>query len=146
MSLSLHSIQPQKGATKGKKRVGRGLGSKGTYSGRGVKGQSARSGVSGLQKLGIRQVMLATPKARGFKSNRPEAQVVNLGAISKQFSAGAKVSPEILLKKGLVGSTTLPVKILAGGNIAIAITLTDCHVSATAKEKIEKAGGTVVQR
>lgn len=144
MPLSLHSIQPQKGATKGKKRVGRGLGSKGTYSGRGVKGQSARSGVSGLQKLGIRQVMLATPKARGFKSNRPDAQVVNVGDLSKQFSAGAKVSPEILEKKGLVASAALPVKILAGGAITIAITLTDCKVSAAAKEKIEKAGGTIV--
>jgi len=144
MSLSLHSLQPQKGATKGKKRVGRGLGSKGTYSGRGVKGQSARSGVSGLQKLGIRQVMLATPKARGFKSRRPEAQVVNVGELSKKFGAGAKVSPDILVKKGLIASAVLPVKILAGGEITIAITLTDCKVSAAAQEKIEKAGGTVV--
>ncbi|TAL51133.1 50S ribosomal protein L15 [Patescibacteria group bacterium] len=146
MPLTLHSIQPQKGATKGKKRIGRGLGSKGTYSGRGVKGQSARSGVSGLQKLGIRQVMLATPKARGFKSNRPEAQVVNVGDLSKQFAAGAKVSPTILEKKGLVVSATLPVKILAAGTITIAITLTDCAVSVAAKEKIVAAGGTVVER
>jgi large subunit ribosomal protein L15 len=146
MSLSLHSIQPQRGATRGKKRVGRGLGSKGTYSGRGVKGQSARSGVSGLQKLGIRQVMLATPKARGFKSHRPDAQVVNVGNVSKHFSDGAKVSPGILEKKGLIVSSTLPVKILGEGEMTIAITLTDCHVSAAAKEKIEKAGGTIVQR
>ncbi len=146
MPLSLHSIQPQKGATKGKKRIGRGLGSKGTYSGRGVKGQGARSGVSGLQKLGIRQVMLATPKARGFKSRRPDAQVVNVGDLSKQFAAGAKVSPEILEKKGLIGSAALPVKILAAGTISIAITLTDCAVSAAAKEKITTAGGVVVER
>ena len=145
MSLTLHSLQPQKGATKGKKRVGRGLGSKGTYSGRGVKGQSARSGVSGLQKLGIRSVMLATPKARGFKSNRPKAQVVSVGDLSKHFGAGAKVSPEILVKKGLVMSTSLPVKILASGEITISIALTDCKVSAAAKAKIEKVGGTVVQ-
>lgn len=144
MSLTLHSIQPQRGASKGKKRIGRGLGSKGTYSGRGVKGQSARSGVSGLQKLGIRQVMLATPKARGFKSNRPKAQVVNVGDLFKHFSGGAKVSPEILVKKSLVVSASMPVKILAGGEIAIAITLTDCKVSAAAKEKIVKAGGTIV--
>ncbi|MBI4435039.1 50S ribosomal protein L15 [Candidatus Uhrbacteria bacterium] len=146
MPLTLHTIQPQKGSTKGKKRIGRGLGSKGTYSGRGVKGQSARSGVSGLQKLGIRQVMLATPKARGFKSNRPNAQVVNVGDLSKQFAAGAKVSPAILEKKGLIVSATLPVKILAAGAISIAITLTDCAVSAAAKEKIQAAGGTVVER
>lgn len=144
MRLTLHSLKPNTGATKSKKRVGRGLGSKGTYSGRGVKGQSARSGVSGLQKLGIRSVMLATPKARGFKSGRPKAQVVNVGDLSKQFAAGAKVSPEILLKKGLIGSTSLPVKILAQGAISIAITLTGCAVSGAAKEKILKAGGTVV--
>lgn len=146
MSLTLHSLQPQKGASKGKKRVGRGLGSKGTYSGRGVKGQGARSGVSGLQKLGIRQVMLATPKARGFKSNRPKTQVVNVCDLSKHFGAGAKVSPEILEKKGLIVSASMPVKILAVGGIAIAITLTDCAVSAAAKEKIHAAGGTIVER
>lgn len=146
MPLTLHSIQPQKGSSKPKKRIGRGLGSKGTYSGRGVKGQSARSGVSGLQKLGIRQVMLATPKNRGFKSGRPDAQVVNVGDLSKQFKAGAKVSPEILEKKGLIESTNLPVKILAKGVISFAITLTDCAVSAAARKKIEDAGGTVVER
>src|SRR3990167_180559 len=146
MPLTLHTIRPQKGASKGKKRIGRGLGSTGTYSGRGVKGQSARSGVSGLQKLGIRQVMLATPKARGFKSNRPRSQVVNVGDLSKQFAAGAKVSPAILEKKGLIVSAMLPVKILAAGAISIAITLTDCAVSAVAKEKIQAAGGTVVER
>lgn len=146
MPLSLHSIQPQKGATKGKKRIGRGLGSKGTYSGRGVKGQGARSGVSGLQKLGIRQVMLATPKARGFKSRRPDSQVVNVGDLSRQFASGAKVSPSILEKKGLIVSAALPVKILAAGTISIAITLTDCAVSAAAKEKITTAGGVVIER
>ncbi len=146
MPLTLHSIQPQKGASKGKKRIGRGLGSKGTYSGRGVKGQSARSGVSGLQKLGIRSVMLATPKTRGFKSRRPNAQVVNVGTLSKEFAGGAKVSPAILEKKGLIVSASLPVKILAAGAISIAITLTDCAVSAVAKDKIQAAGGTVVER
>ena len=88
--------------------------------------------------------MLATPKARGFKSRRPDAQVVNVGDLSKQFGAGAKVSPAILEKKGLIGSSVLPVKILAAGTISIAITLTDCAVSAAAKEKILAAGGTVV--
>jgi len=146
MPLTLHSIQPQKGSQKSKKRIGRGLASKGTYSGRGVKGQRSRSGVSGLQKLGIRQVMLATPKSRGFKSGRPDAQVVNVGDLSKEFKAGAKVSPAILEKKGLIESTSLPVKILAKGTISFAITLTDCAVSAAAKKKIEEAGGTVVER
>lgn len=144
MPLSLHTLSPQRGSKKAKKRVGRGLSSTGTYSGRGVKGQRARSGVTGLQKLGIRQVMLATPKARGFKSGKSRAQVVNVGDLAKHFSAGAKVSPVSLVKKGLVESATLPVKILADGEITVGMTLTDCKVSAAAKEKIEKAGGTVV--
>jgi large subunit ribosomal protein L15 len=144
MPLSLHTLSPQRGASKSKKRIGRGLGSKGTYSGRGVKGQRARSGVSGLQKLGIRQVMLATPKARGFKSGKPKAQAVNVGDLSRKFQPGAKVSPATLFKKGLIVSTSLPVKILAKGGISISITLTDCAVSVSAKEKIVKAGGTVV--
>jgi large subunit ribosomal protein L15 len=145
MSLTLHSIQPQKGSGKSKKRIGRGLGSTGRYSGRGIKGQKARSGVSGLQKLGIRQVMLATPKSRGFKSGRPKAQVVNLADLAKVFKAGAKVSPAILLKKELIQSTNLPIKVLAKGTISFAITLTDCAVSAAAQKQIEAAGGTVVQ-
>ena len=146
MPLTLHSIQPQKGSSKSKKRVGRGLGSKGTYSGRGVKGQGARSGVTGLQKLGIRQLMLSTPKNRGFKSNRIDAQVVNVGDISKHFTAGTKINPAMLEKKGLIESGHKPVKILAKGTIAISVILTDCSVSVSAKQKIEEAGGTVVAR
>lgn len=146
MPLSLHSIQPQKGSSKSKKRVGRGFGSKGRYSGRGIKGQKARSGVSGLQKLGIRKIMLSTPKVRGFKSGRPDAQPVNVGDLNKVFKAGAKVSPKTLLKMGLIESTSLPVKILAKGTLSFAITLTDCAVSAAAKKKIEEAGGTVVEQ
>ena len=144
MSLTLHSIQPQKGASKSKKRIGRGLGSTGTYSGRGVKGQGARSGVSGLQKLAIRQMMLATPKNRGFKSNRIDAQVVNVGDLSKNFKTGTKITPQILQKKQLIESAKAPVKILAKGAISISVILTDCSVSIAAKQKIEDAGGTVV--
>ena len=144
MSLTLHSIHPQKGASKSKKRIGRGLGSTGTYSGRGVKGQGARSGVSGLQKLGIRQVMLATPKNRGFKSGRIDAQVVNVADLSKNFKSGTKVTPQVLQKKGLIESANAPVKILAKGTISISIILTDCSISGAAKQKIEEAGGTVV--
>ena len=144
MSLTLHSIQPQKGASKSKKRIGRGLGSTGTYSGRGVKGQGARSGVSGLQKLGIRQMMLATPKNRGFKSNRIDAQVVNVADLSKNFKPGTKITPQVLQKKGLIESANAPVKILAKGTISISIILTDCSISSAAKQKIEEAGGTVV--
>jgi large subunit ribosomal protein L15 len=144
MSLSLHTLRPQKGSAKSKKRVGRGLGSTGTYSGRGVKGQSARSGVSGLKLQGLRHIMLATPKSRGFTSGYERAQVVNVDTLSKTFKAGAKVTPKMLAAAGLIRSVTSPVKILGAGTITFAILLSDCRVSASAKEKIEAVGGKII--
>lgn len=146
MTLSLHTLRPQRGSTKSKKRVGRGLGSTGTYSGRGVKGQSARSGVSGLKLQGLRQVMLSTPKSRGFKSGYEKAQVVNLDDLSKTCKAGVKVTPKMLEAAGLISSATSPVKVLGDGGITFAIILSGCGVSASAKQKIEAAGGTIVKK
>jgi len=145
MSLSLHSLQPKKGSRKSKKRIGRGLGSTGRYSGRGSKGQRSRSGgKSGLQLKGIRQVMLATPKNRGFKSGRLKPEVVNVSDLSKNFADGAKITPKTLLKKGLITNGDQGVKILGNGSISIKVTVSDCAVSGVAKTKIEAVGGTVV--
>lgn len=145
MALTLHSITPAKGSKKSKKRIGRGLASTGTYSGRGIKGQRARSGGrSGLQLKGIRQVMLATPKAKGFNSGRLKPEVVNVGDLSKTFAGGAKITPAALLVKGLITDGERGVKILGNGSISIKITVTDCAVSKAAQKKIEDAGGTVV--
>ena len=88
--------------------------------------------------------MLATPKNRGFKSGRIDAQVVNVADLSKNFKSGTKVTPQVLQKKGLIESANAPVKILAKGTISISIILTDCSISGAAKQKIEEAGGTVV--
>lgn len=142
MSLTLHNLHASKGSKKSKKRLGRGLASKGSYSGRGVKGQRARSGVSGLKKMGIRQNMLATPKVRGFRSPHPRLAIVNLSDLSV-FADGTKVSPKLLLKKGLVEDISSGVKVLAKGTVTARLTITDCEISASAKEKIEAAGGTV---
>lgn len=145
MSLSLHSLQPKKGSRKSKKRVGRGLGSTGRYSGRGIKGQRSRSGgKSGLKLKGLRKIMLSIPKKRGFKSGRLKPEVVNVADISKNFADGAKISPKTLLKKGLITHGDQGVKILGDGAIAIKVTVADCAVSGAAKTKIEEAGGTVV--
>jgi len=145
MPLSLNSIRPKKGSRKSKKRIGRGLGSTGRYSGRGIKGQRSRSGgKSGLALKGLRQVMLATPKQKGFKSGRPKAQVVNVSTINKTFKGGVKVTPKLLVQKELISTTAKPVKILGTGSIAIAVTVTGCNVSEAAKKKIEAAGGTVI--
>ncbi len=145
MSLTLHSIKPARGSRKSRKRVGRGLGSKGSYSGRGVKGQRARSGGrSGLQLLGIRPLMLKLPKRRGFGSLSPKPEVVSASALAKVFKDGATVTPKILLAKGLVGDTKNGVKILGGGELKMKLTVRGCAVSAGAKAQIEQAGGSIL--
>lgn len=145
MSLSLHTLKPSPHSKKSGKYVGRGLGSKGTYSGRGVKGQRARSGGrSGLKLRGFRKIMLSTPKLRGFSAKNPKAQVVNVGDLGKMFADGAKVTPKLLLAKGLISDANATVKVLATGDISIKVMVQDCLVSASAKAKIEQAGGSVV--
>ncbi|MEK9155203.1 MAG: 50S ribosomal protein L15 [Patescibacteria group bacterium] len=143
MAISLHTLRSALGAKRGKRRVGRGLGSRGTTAGRGQKGQSARSGVGGLKRLGMRSLMLATPKLRGFKSIAPEVQAVNIGVIAGKYIAGEFVTPSTLMKKGLITDKTLPVKVLGSGDISVAVTVKNCAVSASAAEKISKAGGSV---
>ncbi len=143
MAISLSTLRSALGAKRNKRRVGRGLGSRGTTAGRGQKGQSARSGVGGLKRLGMRSLMLATPKMRGFKSLTPKVQTVNLESITSKYIAGEYVTPATLVKKGLVLSKTSPVKILGNGDITIAVTVKNCTVSASAAEKITKVGGTV---
>lgn len=120
MSLSLHTIKPATGATRKKKRIGRGLGSgHGAYSTRGVKGQRARAGVSNLKRLGLRPILLHIPKKRGFKSDKPKNQIVKLIDINKNFVDGDLVNPKILLKKGLIDNLKVDVKILSDGRTAL---------------------------
>ena len=143
MAISLSTLRPALGAKRSKRRVGRGLGSRGTTAGRGQKGQSARSGVGGLKRLGMRSLMLATPKMRGFKSLAPKAQTVNLETIASKYIAGEYVTPVTLMRKGLILDKTAVVKILGNGELTVAVTVKNCLVSASAAEKIAKAGGTV---
>jgi len=118
MALSINNIKPKKGSTKKRKRVGRGnAAGQGTYSGRGLKGQKARSGVSNLKRLGMKQVLLRAPKKHGFSSLKPKKQIVNLIEINKHFKGRDIVSPEILLKKGLIDNIKSGVKILGKGEL-----------------------------
>ena len=120
MTLSLHTIKPAKGATKKRKRVGRGNASgHGTYSTRGLKGQKSRSGVSNLKRLGMRMTLMRTPKKRGFKSLKPKDQVLNLIDINENFKDGDTISPKILLKKGLIDTIKTGVKILGNGDLTL---------------------------
>ncbi len=142
MELSLHNLSPKKKKTK--KRIGRGLGSgSGAKSGRGQKGQKSRSGVSGLKRLGMRRMMLATPKKRGFKATKEQKAVVNLSDLDANFNAQAVVTPSALRQKKLISSVKLGVKILGQGTLTKALTIKGCSVSKAAAEKILAAGGSV---
>lgn len=142
--MQLHQIRPQS-KYKNIKRVGRG-GKKGTYSGRGVKGQKSRAGAN--LRPGWRDLIKQLPKKRGFKfkSIYAKPKTINLDIINKKFKDGEIVSPEILLTKGLIfkrGGWMPEVKILGTGEIKKKLIIKDCLISAGAKQKIEKAGGSV---
>ena len=142
--MQLHQIQPKHKAQK-KHRIGRG-GKKGTYSGRGMKGQSARAGAKFLPI--IRSLVKRYPKLRGYRVQKesPAFQIVSLHAIEKVFKANEIVSQASLMEKKVVsrfGGKMLPIKILASGSITKALTFEGCKASENAKALIEKAGGTV---
>jgi large subunit ribosomal protein L15 len=144
MSISLHTIKPFAGSRKKRKIVGRGLGSHGTYSGRGQKGQRARSGgKKGLELLGMRRMLLGIPKVRGFKSHKPKKAVVNVRDLDKKFKDGDIVTPEKLKAVGLLNKIDQGIKILGDGEIKKRLIIKGCLVSKSAKEKIEKAGGMI---
>ncbi len=133
---------------KTKKIVGRG-GKRGTTSGKGTKGQKARSGRKLRPEL--RDLIKKLPKlrGRGKNSNLPihdVFQVVNLDLLTLAFNAGETVSPKALLKKGLikkVSGKTPKVKILGTGEITKKLKVSNCIVSDSAKELITKAGGSI---
>lgn len=131
---------------KGKKRLGRGNASgRGTYSTRGIKGQKARAGARirpGFEG-GQTPLYKRLPKFRGKSPQRDvRATAVNLRVLDATFASGAKVSRETLLKAGLIPSRVKHVKILGDGEVTKPLTIL-LPTSASAKAKIEKAGGTV---
>lgn len=141
--IELHNLKPERGAPRGRKRVGRGPGSgKGKTSGRGEKGQNSRSGggVPPWFEGGQMPLQRRIPK-RGFKNrNRVEYQVVNVGDL--HVLAG-DATPETLREAGLIRTLRNRVKILGGGEVADPIHCTVHAVSAAARAKIEAAGGSV---
>ncbi len=146
MALTLHNLQPDKAINRKSKRIGRGNASgHGSYSTRGVKGQKARSGVSGLERLGMKQMLLSVPKVRGFKSYQGKFQAVNLQALNKHFKDGQTVTPASLTKAGLANQAKAGIKILASGQLTVKnLTFKDVKVSAAARQAIEAAGGKLV--
>lgn len=146
MAIGLHNMSPFKGSKSLKKRVGRGVGSKwGTTAGKGQKGQKSRSGVGGLKRLGMKKLLLSTPKVRGFKAIGRKPSVVNVSDLSKAFEKGGVVTPQLLKEKGLIpNSASNAVKILGNGEIDKALKVKKCSVSKSAAEKITAAGGEVI--
>lgn len=143
MALSLHTIHAAPGARKKKIRIGRG-GKRGTYSGKGFKGQKSRSGGrKGLKRLGMRQLIEQTHKLRGFKSLQDKSVILNLKNLAALVKDNDQVNPQFLVDQGLVKNIRKPIKILGNGEIGVKIELAGCLVSLSAKEKIEKAGGVV---
>ena len=142
--MQLHQLKP-KHKKKDRKRIGRG-GKRGTYSGRGQKGQKSRAGAR--FKPVIRYLIKRYPKLRGyrFKPITTNPAVVNISAIEKKFEKEQKITPKSLIEKGLVSKIKgrIPkVKILAKGKISKAMFFEGCEFSKQAKEKIEKAKGTI---
>lgn len=144
--LKLSELKPYRDATKRRKVVGRGVGSgHGTFSGRGAKGQKARSGSSipiGFEG-GRMPLQRQLPKRRGFTSRNVKPAVLNLDDLDGKFKAGDTVNPKILYNLGLITSAGDRVKVLSAGELKKALNFEKIMVSAKAREKIEKAGGQI---
>jgi large subunit ribosomal protein L15 len=152
--LNLSNLKPAQ-ARKDRKRIGRGLGSgKGRYSGRGLKGQKSRSGSHKMRpgfEGGQNPLYMRLGKQRGPYSkdampmgpHRTSTQPVNVAALEERFDAGAEVTPETLVEKGLVRNTRVDVKLLGQGDLSKELSITVHAASASAREKVEAAGGSL---
>ncbi len=145
--MKLHELKPAPSSTKARKRVGRGISAgQGKTAGRGAKGQNKRSGggkgpyFEGGQLPLVRRL----PYLRGFHNrNRVEYQPVNVFALADAFASDSAVSPEDLAAVGLIRSANKPVVILGEGELDVALHVKAHRFSASARSKIEAAGGTV---
>ncbi len=143
--MQLHQLK-SKTKKKTKKRIGRG-GKRGTFSGRGTKGQRARAGRKIRPEL--RDVIKKLPKKRGYRfaSFKKKSAEININVLEKNFNGNDKINPLILLKKGIIKKRKgfLPiVKLLGSGNLTKKLFVSKCQISKSAKEKIEAAGGQVI--
>lgn len=139
--MQLHTLTPGT-KRKHRKRIGRG-GKRGTYSGRGQKGQRARAGHK-IRPTAERELIARFPKLRGVK-NKPKNDapvVINIGALSR-FARSGLLNRAILAEEGVIKNSRSPVKILGDGEAKSAFTIQGIPISKSAREKIEKAGGVI---
>ena len=150
--MQLHQLKRNTPNIKKKSAVGRG-GKRGKTSGRGHKGQRAH-GDHGIRPE-MRDIIKRIPKRRGYGKNRARTVnaervrplAVNVSSLEKAFKGGEKINPKVLVEAGVTkkkGGKVPTVKILGVGNLTKSFTVTNCSVSKTAKEKVEKAGGSIV--
>ena len=148
MPISLNTLKPAKGSTHKKKRVGRGPGSGlGKTAGRGEKGQKSRSGYS--RKIGFEGGQMPLhrrlPK-RGFTNIFKKRWVeISLGALDQHFNAGEEITPEALHDRGLIKKAKHDVVVLGNGEVSKALRVSAHRFTKSARDKIEKAGGAVVE-
>ena len=152
--LNLSNLKPAQ-PRKNRKRVGRGLGSgKGRYSGRGIKGQKSRSGSNKMRpgfEGGQNPIYMRLGKQRGPYSrdampmgpHRTSTVPVNVAALEERFDAGAEVTVEALIEKGLIRNSRTDVKLLGNGDLSKKLSITVHAASASAREKVEAAGGSL---
>jgi large subunit ribosomal protein L15 len=148
--MKLHELRDNDGATKRRKRVGRGPGSgMGKTAGRGIKGQKSRSGVAIKGFEGGQMPLYQRLPKRGFtKPNRKSYAVVNLGLIQKfidekKIDASAAITEDVLISSGLVRRKLDGIRVLAKGDISAKVTLQVTGASRSAIETVEKAGGSL---
>jgi len=145
MALKVHHLRPAPGAKTAKTRVGRGEASKGKTAGRGTKGSGARKNVPENFEGGQMPLHMRLPKLRGFNNPfRVEYQVVNVAKLAELYPVGGEVTVADLVAKGAVRDGQL-VKILGNGDLAVAVQVSANAFSASAKTKIEAAGGSVTE-
>lgn len=141
--LQMHDLKPAPGANQDRIRVGRGEGSKGKTSGRGDKGTKKRYQVRPGFEGGQLPLYMRLPKLRGFKNPfKKEYQVVNVAVLAELFPQGGEITVADLVAKGAVRNG-FPVKVLGDGEVSAAYTLKGVKASASAKSKIEAAGGSI---
>ena len=139
--LKVHHLRPAPGSKTAKTRVGRGEGSKGKTAGRGTKGQKAKTTIRPGFEGGQMPMHMRLPKLNGFKNPfRVEYQVVNLDKLAELYPQGGDVTVDDLVAKGAVRKNEV-VKILGSGDIAVKVNVKVNAYSASAKAKIEAAGG-----
>ena len=144
--LKIHHLRPAPGSRTERTRVGRGQGSKGKTAGRGTKGTKARGTVHPYFEGGQMPLQRRVPKLKGFSNLafKTTYQVVNIGRLAELYPQGGDVTPEDLVARGAVRAGEL-VKVLRDGDTGVALRVTAHAFSASAREKLTAAGGTVTE-